>query len=90
MEDKAGMLSSSLFDQVKKAHGPKQSPQYSANESNVIKRIEKLVIYTKQRVCLPSSTYDNSKIECLYPNNSWQDLTRIYLVLLTLTTLVVY
>lgn len=50
MEDKAGMLSSSLFDQVKKAHGPKQSPQYSANESNVIKRIEKLVIYTKQRV----------------------------------------
>lgn len=50
MEDKAGMLSSSLFDQVKKAYGPKQSPQYSANESNVIKRIEKLVIYTKQRV----------------------------------------
>lgn len=35
-----------------KAHGPTQWPKYSANESKLIKRIERIVMYTKQRVGL--------------------------------------
>lgn len=89
MEDKAGMLSSSLFDKSKRPMGLNNHPsivQTKVMSSNELKSS----LFIQNNECLPSSTYDNSKIECLYPNNSWQDLTRIYLVLLTLTTLVVY
>lgn len=57
MRDKVAMFELFIVLQShsckQKAHGPEKWPEYKANESNVIKRIGKLVMYTKQRVDLP-------------------------------------